>query len=202
MKQSGRRLIPNAPCRRPLSHLGGGRWQGPDTQSTTMRNSSVSQRRRARPEFYVPPIHLPRLVDAVRRPEIDPRPWGAYTLGYNSQRLRLAQLLLWRMPNEEYGTADGVPQAVAEMRIALDVLASALSPGLIGQVRGCLKDSERLNGAIAAAWALRGRYEGRAFGAGEPPGEMDSGRLGCLLHHGVPDLNPYAPWFRLGEALG
>lgn len=165
-----------------------------------MRAAHRRPRGRIQGRLSRPRVRIKAIAVAMRDPEIDLRPWAAYTLGYQGHALRYWQVLIWDLPNYEH--ADGVPCSSAELRYALDILTAEIPLGVALALREVLGRLERIHEQIIQCLLDGTRYRGRRLGWGEAPGRAGWERMTCLVGQALADGAPSHRWLRLGQELG
>jgi hypothetical protein len=189
------RLITGAPAAT-LAPWGGVRWAACVTRWPMNRTSSpavVAPCRRR----HVPPFRDRALVEAAADPDLDLRPWAAYTLGFEGHVLPIRLSLYRRQPEPGWGTAENVVAAAGCLRTACDILAPELSQTVHGELMGVLGSLEGFIDAMAGEWENTGRID---WDDRTPEAYLD--RL-IVLANGDLAVHPsLAQWFKLGRSIG
>src|SRR4051812_6337760 len=90
-----------------------------------------------RPPF-LPPFRHDHFAEAVRQPDLDLRPWAAYTLGREVQLAPVWQWLLFNGAWTGLPTENGVPAAAYYLRYACDFLIDEIPEAVFRELRGVL----------------------------------------------------------------
>jgi hypothetical protein len=141
------------------------------------------------------------IEEARRNPELDLKPWTAYTLGLKSRELRLFQLSFDCCPDPDTDVLDGAPIILHELRTARSLLGEVL-PGDVALRLDRLFDELRAHhDEVQREWSKND------IPGCPSPEPSDRGRqawiqLVRLLDRALDSNSPLVPWYGLGAVMG
>jgi hypothetical protein len=160
--------------------------------------SKAIQRRTGASSRHRPiPFRDRTLASVVLDPGKDLRPWAAYTLGHET---RMLPYYVSQFPTASFmgrSAFDGIPVAADRVRLAVDVLAGTIPPGVLSTMNRAWRSLVRRVGSFEHDFTERGALPGRDLTTGDL-----IARLALLADRAIPRPLPASRWFQLGCAVG
>jgi len=125
------------------------------------------------------------------------KPLAAYILGYNSRILRLWQFLFWLWSGEG-DTEQGVPNALDELRGALDVLGEDIPANTVADLLSVCDEIAAITSVAPGEDLKPWSYW---FQAEHSTGYGEWREVVSLARIALSEKSPARPWYQLGDAI-